>query len=211
MSRAADDVFNDQQLAVRAESPLHHLGLESKPQMQPQGGVQLKELALRGYLILRGDPDNELFSKGVEKALGIALPTQPHQCSQGQTAIAQWLGPDEWLILIEGGTEAQVEAKLHEHLHGHYLVVDVSGGQTIYQLSGANAEQVLQKSTGYDVHLRNFPVGKVVQTTLAKATAIIRRTETNTFELVVRRSFADFVWCWLVDASEEYGVSIGSD
>ncbi|MCX4026747.1 sarcosine oxidase subunit gamma family protein [Endozoicomonas sp. SM1973] len=209
MSRVADDVFNDQQLAVRAESPLHHLGLPAKPANQPQGGVQLKELALQGHLILRGDPNNELFSKGVEKALGVALPTQPHQSSQSKTAVVQWLGPDEWLILVEGGTEAQVEKELHEHLHGHYLVVDVSGGQTILHLSGTNAEQVLQKSTGYDVHLRNFPVGKSVQTTLAKSTALIRRIETNTFELVVRRSFADYLWRWLVDASEEYGLSIG--
>ncbi len=59
-----------------------------------------------------------------------------------------------------------------------------------------------------DVHDRNFPVGKVVTTVFAKTQAVIRRTGDKNWELVVRRSFADYTWLWLQDACKEYGLVV---
>ena len=58
-----------------------------------------------------------------------------------------------------------------------------------------------------DVHELNFPTGKVITTTLAQAQVIIRRLDTDQFELVIRRSFADYIWSWLRDAAMEFGVN----
>ncbi|MDL2425316.1 sarcosine oxidase subunit gamma family protein, partial [Pseudomonas sp. BAgro211] len=73
-----------------------------------------------------------------------------------------WLGPDEWLLIVHGGEEFAVEQRLREALGEelHYSVINVSGGQTLLELEGAKVREVLMKSTGYDVHPSNFPVGK---------------------------------------------------
>jgi len=50
----------------------------------------------------------------------------------------------------------------------------------------------------------NFPVGKAVTTVLAKTQALCIRVDDAEWHLIVRRSFADYAWDWLCDASAEY-------
>lgn len=68
--------------------------------------------------------------------------------------------------------------------------------------------EVLQKSTPYDVHPSNFPVGKGVSSVFAKAGAVIRRVDEDRWQLVIRRSFGDYLYRWILDASEEFGVFV---
>jgi sarcosine oxidase subunit gamma len=192
-------------VGVKAESPLSHVS-GKKGGTAP--GVVLREKAFLGYLTLRGNAADQAFCAGVSQVLGMALPVEPlvlHQNVQSGSSI-QWIAPDEWLILVPGGSEYETEMALRSVLSGHYALVNISGGQTLLTLTGPAARDVLHKSTGYDVHPRNFPVGKGVTTTFAKATAIIRRPSDNVWELVVRRSFADYCYRWLVDASREFGL-----
>lgn len=190
---------------VLAESPLSHVS-GRKGGSSP--GIILREKAFMGYLTLRGNAADAAFCEGVEQVLGMPLPTEPmalHQNTQKGSSIL-WISPDEWLILLPGGTEYETELALRAELSGHFAVVNVSGGLTLLTVTGPDARHLLHKSTGYDVHPRNFPVGKGVTTTFAKATAIIRRPSETTWELVVRRSFADYCYRWLVDASREFGL-----
>lgn len=192
-------------IGVLAESPLAHV---SGVKGGHTPGVVIHEKAFLGYLTLRGNSADSAFCSGVEHALGMPLPTEPlslHQNQQKGSSI-QWLSPDEWLIVVQGGTEYETEMALRTELSGHFAVVNISGGQTLLTLSGSAAQDVLHKSTVYDVHPRNFPVGKAVATNFAKATAIIRRPSEGTWELIVRRSFADYCYRWLIDASQEFGV-----
>jgi len=120
----------------------------------------------------------------------------------------RWISPDEWLVIAPGTLVFDLEKKLREAIDGHCSIVNVSGGQTVITLSGKDAVNVLKKSTGYDIHDRNFPVGKVVTSTFAKTQTVIRRTGAESWELVVRRTFADYVWLWLQDACAEYGLTV---
>ncbi|WP_019333020.1 sarcosine oxidase subunit gamma, partial [Pseudomonas syringae] len=111
--------------------------------------------------------------------------------------------------IVPSGEEFAAEQKLREALAGlHIAVVNVSGGQSILELTGPKVRQVLMKSTSYDVHPDNFAVGKAVGTVFAKSQLVIRRTGEETWELLIRRSFSDYWWLWLQDASAEYGLSI---
>ncbi|GAA3537594.1 sarcosine oxidase subunit gamma [Zobellella aerophila] len=193
---------------VRVESPLYHADLPALAEKNLQGEVLLREKALLGHLVLRGNAGNELFTSVVAKVLGVALPTQPSSSVESDQVLVQWLAPDEWLIIVPGGREGALEAELREQLSGHYAINDVSGGQTVLELSGPKAELVLRKSTPYDIHPSNFPTGKCVGTVFAKTSVLLRRTGADSFELVVRRSFADYIWMWLQDASQEYGLVI---
>lgn len=196
---------------AKAESPLHHADLPSlvgKGRKNP--GVTLREKPLLGHLTLRGNAHDPAFASGVQQALGLELPVALTVVANGDTSL-QWLGPDEWLLIVPGGEELAAEHKLREALDGqHIQIVNVSGGQTLLELSGPKVREVLMKSTSYDVHPNNFPVGKAVGTVFAKSQLVIRRTGEDTWELLIRRSFSDYWWLWLQDASAEYGLSIAS-
>ncbi|MGP7733048.1 sarcosine oxidase subunit gamma [Oceanimonas smirnovii] len=200
--------ITDTQQQVRVESPLYHANLDALASQEQQGEVVLREKAFMGHLVLRGNAGNELFARTVEKVLGVALPTQACQSAESSKALVQWLSPDEWLIITEGGQEGPLQQTLREQLSGHYAITNVSGGQTVIALSGPKAEMVIRKSCPYDIHPSRFPTGKCVGTVFAKSSALLRRTGADSFELVIRRSFADYVWMWLQDASREYGLVI---
>lgn len=197
--------------AIRAESPLAITRLADKVanNTADQAGVALREKAFLGHLILRGGAIG--LDEAVREVLGISLPAKPSALAHdesGERSI-QWLSPDEWLVIVPGGEEFELENRLREQMgDAHFAIVNVSGGQTVIELSGPNAREVLMKSAIYDVHPSHFPVGKGVTTVFAKATVIIRRPSEDRWELVVRRSFADYCARWLVDASEEFGLSV---
>ena len=191
---------------VLKESPLAHT--KGVPSGHPTPGVTIKEVPFLGYLTLRGNSADPLFVAGVAQALGIELPVAPLTLNQhpSNDSSIQWISPDEWLVVVPRGSEYEAEMALRSELSGHYAVVNISGGQTLLRLSGEQALEVLYKSTPYDLHPRHFVVGKAITTNFAKATAVIRRPSEDVWELIIRRSFADYCYRWLMDASQEFGV-----
>ncbi len=199
--------------AVKTETPLHYfLGSsrcgDGKTSNSAEPGIVIREAALKGHLNLRGNPENGAFLEGVKAVLGVTPPTQPGTYETNGDTHIYWLGPNEWLAIVAGGTEAEVEADLRRRLQGHFSIVDVSGGQTLINLSGKGVATVLKKSSGYDFHPSHFGPGRCVQTTLAKATALVSKKADGSFDLVVRRSFADYLAAWLLDAGGEFGCRI---
>lgn len=195
--------------AIAGHSPLEHADLSSvaKAQQSDTGSVLLTELKLRGHLVVRGKLDNAHFTSGVESVLGMALPgTLTFVAKEGVSI--RWISPDEWLIVTPPERSFEIEQALVNAVKGHCAIVNVSGGQTILRLQGADVQKVLQKSVPLDVHDRQFPVGKVVTSLFAKSQAVISRTGDSQWELVIRRSFADYVWLWLQDCSAEFKLQV---
>jgi sarcosine oxidase, subunit gamma len=198
---------------IVGESPLHHADLISVAEHGPQeGGVHFHERKLMGLLTLRCLPSAE--QQDVIKALlGVALPMQPltsvtaDDSPIGKVSV-RWVSPDEWLIIVAGEQAFELETRFFEQLTGHYSLVNISGGTTIFDVSGCHVVDMLKKSTPVDLHGSEFPVGKVVSTVFAKSGAMICRVAEDQFELVVRRSFADYLWLWIQDASREYGLVV---
>nr|WP_298379718.1 sarcosine oxidase subunit gamma family protein [uncultured Halomonas sp.] len=195
---------------IATESPLsvaYHKGNAPKPTQQSQ--VVLEEKPFLGHLILRGGAI--VLDEAVRDVLGMSLPGRPlglaHDDS-GERSV-QWMSPDEWLVIVPGGEEFDLENRLREKLgNAHFAILNVSGGQTLVELSGEKARELLMKSVPYDVHPANFPVGKAVSIVFAKSSAILRRPSEERYELVLRRSFADYCYRWLLDAGEEFGIGV---
>ncbi len=194
---------------IQGQSPLHHADLKSLARQGPQkGGVHLRERLLLGHLTLRCNQNNTAQLAVAERILGVALPLKPLTSVEHGNYSIRWISPDEWLILVPGAEAYDIESSFHDAMAGHYSMVNSSGGSTVLELSGANVVDMLKKCTPVDLHPRQFPVGKVVSSVFAKSTAIIRRTGEQRFELVIRRSFADYIWLWIQDASREFGLVI---
>ncbi|ETI62530.1 sarcosine oxidase subunit gamma [Marinomonas profundimaris] len=199
--------------AIVGESPLHHADLASIASQGPQeGGVHFCEHKLLGLLTLRCVPLPQQQEE-IESLLGVALPMAPlTSVTKDDTSIGKvsvrWVGPDEWLIIVPGDEAFDLETRFFETLSGHFSLVNISGGSTVFDVSGDQVVSMLKKSIPVDLHIREFPVGKVVSTIFAKSGAIVCRLGENQFELVVRRSFADYLWLWVQDASREYGLVV---
>jgi len=198
----------------RRESPL--AGLAGQPDPAHVPAVTLGERAFLGHVNLRGDPADAGFLEAVRGVLGLALPLAPDTfVARGRGKArreALWLGPDEWLVLTPPDAEGQTIGDLCAALAvQHAAVTDLSSGQTVFALAGARARDVLGKGCPLDLHPREFGTGRCAQSYIAKTNALVRQTgDAPAFEIVVRRSFAEYLWLWLRDAAEEYGFVVRS-
>ncbi|WOD07788.1 sarcosine oxidase subunit gamma [Marinomonas sp. GJ51-6] len=194
---------------IEGQSPLHHADFETLAEQGAQiGGVHLRERKLLGHLTLRCNPSNADQLAAVERVLGVGLPLTPLTSVEKGDYSIRWMSPDEWLILVPGLETFDIETAFRDEMPGHYSLVNSSGGSTVLELSGEKVVELLQKSTPVDLYITAFPIGKVVSTLFAKTTTTMRRLDENRFELVIRRSFADYVWLWIQDASLEYGLVV---
>jgi len=192
-------------------SSLNHAELDTLAKYtMNKGGIHLREKPLLGFLTLRCNSQHMVQIDVVETVLGVTFPTIPLTSDENGPNSIQWISPDEWLIIVPGADVFNIEILLREKLSGHYSLVNGSGGLTVITLSGDNTIDLLKKCSPIDFHLSNFPIGKVVSTVFAKSNAIIRRKGLHQFELVIRRSFADYIWSWILDASNEFGLVINS-
>ncbi len=173
-------------------------------------GVALFERPFLGHLNLRGNPDDPAFTDACARVLGTALPVTPNTLAEGRSLLVAWLGPNEWLVMCEPDTQEGIAEALRTALGDvHSAVTDVTGGQTAIAVHGPHAAEVLAKGTPLDLHPRVFGAGRCAQTVVAKSAAFIRVIEPGeAFEVVVRRSFADYLWQWLRDAAGEYGCAV---
>lgn len=198
---------------VSTQTPLHHVNFAELSHHRTQrltgesARVVLKEMPLQGLLCLRGDPDQISLADAVSSVTGLSLP-QPLQSDERDARCLRWMAPDEWWLSCGIAEAFELESRLREALSGHYAIVNISAGFTTLLLAGEASRSVLMKSTGYDVHPRNFPPGKVVRTLFGKTGVALRCLDDARYEIIVRRSFADYLWLWLQAASQEYGLRV---
>jgi sarcosine oxidase subunit gamma len=135
----------------------------------------------------------------VGDVLGVPLPLQPNTVSSRDARSVLWLGPDEWLVVDDGApvTEDEVRAAFAPEWGA---VVDVSANRVLFELSGADARDVLARGCPLDLHPRVFGPGTCAQTLLARAAVILWQTDqAPTYRVLVRASFADHLARWLAD------------
>lgn len=159
------------------------------------------------YINLRGDPADNAFVSAVNQVLHQKIPLESNTFSTGISTV-YWLGPDEWLIATPGGERPTMPALLEDALSGMHASLNVlSGGQVALRISGDSAAAVLAKGCTLDLHPRSFATGQCAQTGLAKAGILISKfDDVPTFEVFVRRSFAEYLALWLQHAGAGYGI-----
>jgi len=188
-------------------SPLHSFGLgeQAKP-IDNSSGVWANEIPYLGYISLRGNAADPGFLTAASTALGVSLPLRPCTLTSVNGSTILWLSPDEWMVVCP---RAQLSALLGSLRHAltdvRSQVVDNSGGYTQVILEGRHALDVLQHVSVYD--FASMEPGRVVGTTFGKSSAYAFR-QGEGYRLVIRRSFADYIWRYLVRAATPYGLGI---
>lgn len=189
------------------QSPLHAFGLErqAKP-ADNSNGVWANEMPYLGYISLRGNPSDPAFVAAAATAIGAQLPLQPCTVSTFKDGKVLWLSPDEWMIVCDRSQLNSLLGGLRQGLSDmRSQIVDNSGGYTQIYLLGRNALNVLQHSSVYD--FAALDAGRVVGTTFGKSSLYAHR-QGDGYCLLLRRSFADYIWRYLVRAATPYGLGI---
>jgi sarcosine oxidase subunit gamma len=181
------------------QSPLVQINLD-----EPRGGApHIEEKPFLGFINLRGRSNNTGFQAATLKVLGCEPPSAPNTVVDSGDYRIYWLGPDEWLIMTAAGQQEELKAKLHKAFAGVFSsVVDNSSGLTTLHITGDNAAALLATDCPLDLHAREFKAGQCAQTRLAKAGMTLSPLANETgFEVIIRRSFADYLLLWLQDAA----------
>lgn len=181
------------------ESPLMQINLA-----EPRGNApRIEEKPFLGYLNLRARDNNTGFLAATLKVLGCEPPTAANTVIESGDFRIYWLGPDEWLVVTPAAQQDQVKAELLASLKGVFCaVVDNSSGLTMLHITGDNAAALLATDCPFDLHPREFKPGQCAQTRLARAGMTISPLADGAgFEVIIRRSFADYLLLWLQDAA----------
>lgn len=161
------------------------------------------------YLNLRGDSSDSRFVSAASKVLRVDLPLVPNTFAAEMSTVF-WLGPDEWLIASPGGQRPTLPTLLDDALSGmHATLNDITGAQLALRISGKNAATLLAKGCTLDLHPRVFSKGQCAQSGIAKAGILLAKVDDTTFDVCVRRSFAEYVALWLQRAGTEFGIRFG--
>jgi len=182
----------------KRSTPLDH----RQPLSAPDGAVHMAQRHFQGKVILRANSDDVAKAK-------VDLPKATRFL---QTAGAKilWLGPDEWMFIAPDGGQGDMRGTLSKALAGkHHQLVDVSDYYTAIRLSGDKAIEVLMKVSTLDLHPRGFTSGMVAGTVFGSANVwLIKNDDTPEFDVIIRWSMADYLWCMLAEAGREFGVPV---
>jgi len=188
---------------VAQESPLvgaadllkaHQAGASKK--------FRLNERPFRDLVNLRGDATDPAFVRAVESVTGCRPPAKPNTVARGNGYDVLWLGPDEWLVRSQQQQPATLEAELVEALEGQFAAaVDIGSGYTVLEVSGEKVRDVIARGCPLDLHPRVLAPGQCAQSHYFKASIVLIPVSDDTYELVVRRSFADYFVRIMLDAA----------
>ncbi len=188
---------------VTMESPLVNIPRLGKRELVVDGrACLLDEIALQDMLNIRGNAADAAFVQAIASATGLTLPLKSNTASLRSQRQLLWLGPNEWLLKVQGGEGEAIEAALRTDLQGqHFSVVQVGSGNTTFSMQGAASADLLSRGCPLDLHARSFPDGALAQSHIAKANVTLLCLKAGqSYEITVRRSFADYLFSWLCEA-----------
>ncbi|CAH2908532.1 MAG: Sarcosine oxidase gamma subunit (EC [uncultured Paraburkholderia sp.] len=196
------------QTGVWQESPLVGAdALLKKHQAVATSAFRLGERPFLELVNVRGDTRDTAFVQAVQQVLGCKPPEKPNTVARQRGYDMLWLGPDEWLVRSATAHDATRTAPLQAALGASFTgvfasAVDIGSGYTVLEISGTRTREVLSRGCPLDLHPKLFGEGQCAQSHYFKASITLVPTGADSFDIVVRRSFADYFVKITLDAAE---------
>lgn len=200
----AESATRDSAADVGGVSPAAHLADQFvAAEVSGIRAVRLREVPFVTMVGLRALPGTAAGGR-VEARLGAELPTSCGSISAGTGGTLLWLSPDEFLVVSEQ-QPVDLTAALVEALEGESgSATDLSANRTTFELEGPAARHVLEKGCPLDLHPRAFQPGTAYVTVLGSVPVILWKVSDDSYRILPRSSFADFLGRWLIDAMAEF-------
>lgn len=197
----------DKKISGLRVSPAQHLhGAFVDAGVTGAFGVRVREeqfLTMVGPRVPVGSPDRARLAK----ILGAELPARCGEVATGHDVVVLWLSPDEFLVVSTSVAGSTLVSYLRAGVsEGGAAVVDLSANRTTLRLEGPSARAVLEKGCPLDLHPRVFAPGTAVATNIGRVPVILWKVDTDSYRILPRASYADFLGRWLVDAMAEFKV-----
>jgi sarcosine oxidase subunit gamma len=193
---------------LRPVSPAAHLAEQfAAAEVSGPRAVRIREVPFLTMLGVRALPGSAAAGR-IETRLGASLPSACGAVTTGDGLSVLWLSPDEFLVMSDEQQPAPLTAALVEALQGEPgSATDLSANRTTFELGGPTAREVLEKGCPLDLHPRAFEVGTAYVTLVGSVPVILWKVEEETYRILPRSSFADFLGRWLLDAMAEFKAS----
>ena len=157
-------------------------------------------------LNLRGDINNKEFSSNVGKLLGIILPLEVGSVVKKEEITVISTSPNEWLIISNNIVKSKsnnntLENVLFEKISQKNFgaVTNITDQFTIFSLTGSNISEILSKSSPFDFD--KLSNNHSAQTLFNNVDITIIKKDNANIDLLVRRSFSEYLWAWLNDSA----------
>ncbi|MDD7836325.1 sarcosine oxidase subunit gamma [Paenarthrobacter sp. AB444] len=187
-------------------SPAEHLSDAFTSGSVP-GTVTLTEIPYQTMVGVRVDRRSDAGARVASVTGGLPAASGEVVVSGATSTI--WLGPTEFLVVAPEESHDSLGGSLVGDLttalgSDSGQVVDLSANRTTFELSGSHARAVLEKTCSLDLHPRVFKAGTALSTELAHIPVVLWKTSDESYRILPRASFADFLGRWILDAMREY-------
>ncbi|RKE83915.1 sarcosine oxidase subunit gamma family protein [Rhizobium sp. AG855] len=118
-------------------------------------------------------------------------------------------GPGEWLLVGESVTADTLARQLADIGASRVSFLDQSDGRVVLSLGGPHVRGILAKCTALDLHFDAFGIGQSTNCQICHVAANLARTGQDTFEIVVMRSFAGFLFDEVCEMGKEFALTAG--
>lgn len=180
---------------LTAASPLKSVA--GKAAALDHGAVELAEISGRSMVRVITHMDDVATAQA---ALPSAWPVAPLSSTPGDPA-GLWLGPNQCLLVSDSLPAGALTRTTRSALEAVLCSVnDVSSALTVLSLDGPGTRSVLSGACGLDFRRDSFDTGHCASTRFAGVPLLIHRPVTGEgFMLYVDRSYAPYLWAWLID------------
>ena len=175
-----------------------------------KNGISIKEIPFVGKLNLRGNQKDKDFLSNAGSILNTLIPLEPNTSNNNNDLTIIWLGPNEWLILIDKQENyinllTKLELKLDPK---KTAVTDISENRTILQIKGKNLLKLLSKFMVLDLDKALKKESSVAQTIFVKIPILIIRNHNENEEpsvsIHVNRSHTKYLYNLLIDGTKNF-------
>ena len=176
--------------------------------VQEHAGIKFQELPFMTKINLRGNPNDKKFLSSANEVLNTILPTRTNIYIKIDSLKIIWLGPDEWLIVDEKGSDKQdLFSKLENSIGSQDAsVTDVSENRTVIRIMGTKLFTLLAKFLTLNLDNSLNSSSSVAQTLFIKVPVLLMRLHEHNSEpkidIFTNRSHTNYVYKILVDGTK---------
>ncbi len=161
---------------------------------------------------LRGSQRSSIFRQTIKSIFKIELSNNVGVAIPFSLGVLLQIAPDEWIISSETEEIHSLISTLEKKLTKiHSSIVDVTDQYQVLFISGTKVRNVISKGCSIDLHPNEFFTNQCAQTLLSSVDIILHCSDKNSFTILCRSSFANFLIDWLKDAGLEYNFSFISN
>jgi sarcosine oxidase subunit gamma len=166
---------------------------------------EVRDVALVAVMAARRD--RAALARAVDAGLGLALP-EPNRSSGDAGLMLAFAGFNKWLAIGAKTDGPALMSRLGRALGDTATLADQSHGQTVLEIAGPAAREVLAKGAPVDLHPKVFAFGDVALTHMNHLHVLLWRQSLDSYRLVVMRSFARDLHTFLATQAAPVGYRV---